>query len=278
MSASPVSEQGPKRSGKPMIVLDQVSKSFDGGHSDVVHEVSLSIDTGSLVAVVGASGSGKTTLVKMINRLVEPDSGTVSIDGRPVSDTPPPLLRRGIGYVFQAIGLFPHMTIAENIAITPQLLGWPANEIAARVDELLDLANLPRGFSSRFPAELSGGERQRIAVARALAARPRIVLMDEPFGALDPLTRDALRTAYRTLHDSLGLTTIMVTHDVQEAVLMSDRILVLEQGEIVADGTPAQLMSENAQPRVAALMATPRRQAARIRMIIDGDPAEQRHV
>jgi osmoprotectant transport system ATP-binding protein len=257
----------------PFVEIDKVSKSFDGGRTHAVRAASLRVDAGGFVAVVGASGSGKTTTMKFINRLIEPDSGAVRIEGEPVDAIDAPALRRRIGYVFQGIGLFPHMKVGENISITPQLLGWTAAEIAARVQELLELVGLPQDYASRFPAQLSGGERQRVSVARALAARPRIVLMDEPFGALDPITRDALGTAYRALHERLGLTTIMVTHDVQEAVLMADRIVVMQAGRIVADDTPRALMAASSNADVAALMAMPKRQAERIRAIMDGSGA-----
>src|SRR5215204_103681 len=256
----------------PLIELHRVSKSFDGGRGFAVNDLSLTINRGSLIALVGASGSGKTTTCKFINRLIDPDAGEVRIDQRTVASIPPAELRRGIGYVFQGIGLFPHMKVGENIGITPQLLGWPEREIAARVHELLDLVSLPQDYAARFPAQLSGGERQRVSVARAIAARPRLVLMDEPFGALDPLTRDAIGTAYRALHDKLGLTTIMVTHDVQEAVLLADRIVVMKAGRILADDTPRMLMTQSS-PEVAALMAMPKRQADRIRNIMDGNNA-----
>jgi osmoprotectant transport system ATP-binding protein len=256
----------------PFVELDRVSKSFDGGRSFAVHETTLRVDAGAFVAVVGASGSGKTTTLKFINRLIEPDGGAVRIEGERVAAIDAPALRRRIGYVFQGIGLFPHMKVGENIGITPQLLGWPEDEISARVQELLALVNLPQDYAARFPAQLSGGERQRVSVARALAARPRMVLMDEPFGALDPITRDAIGTAYRALHDALGLTTIMVTHDVQEAVLLADRIVVMKAGRILADDTPRRLLAQPS-PDVAALMAMPKRQAERIRTIMDGSSA-----
>jgi osmoprotectant transport system ATP-binding protein len=260
-----------------LIEIDQVRKSFDGGQSFAVGPVSLQVEAGSLVALVGTSGSGKTTTLKLINRLVEPDSGEVRIEGVPVGTIDPPALRRRIGYVFQGIGLFPHMKVSENIGITPRLLGWPPAEIAARVEELLDLVGLPRALAARFPSGLSGGQAQRVGVARAIAARARIVLMDEPFGALDPVTRDMLGQAYRGLHERLGLTTIMVTHDVQEAVLLADRIVVMDAGTIRADGTPRALMSEDQGPAVASLMAMPRRQAERIRAIMDRPDGEARH-
>jgi osmoprotectant transport system ATP-binding protein len=248
----------------PLIELDKVSKSFDGGRSFALREVSLAVEAGAFIALVGASGSGKTTAMKLINRLLEPDDGEVRLEGVAVRSLDAPLLRRRIGYVFQGVGLFPHMTIAENIGITPQLLGWPRAEIDARVVELLDLVELPQDYAARLPSALSGGQRQRAGVARAIAARPRVVLMDEPFGALDPITRDALGTAWRAIHDRLGVTTIMVTHDVQEAVLLADRIVVMGGGRILADDAPGPLLAGDATPEVAALMAMPRRQAERI--------------
>ena len=255
-----------------LIEIDRASRSFDGGSSFAVREVSLSIPAGAFVAIVGASGSGKTTTLKLVNRLVEPDTGQIRVDGRPADALPAPELRRSIGYVFQGIGLFPHFSVAENIGITPKLLGWTPDEIARRVAELLDLVGLPQAYAARAPDALSGGERQRVGVARAIAARPRIVLMDEPFGALDPITRDGLGTAYRALHDQLGLTTLMVTHDVQEAVLLADRIVVMKAGQILADDAPrALLKGSSADPDVAALMDTPRRQAERVRALMDGD-------
>ena len=253
-----------------LIELDRVSKSFDGGRSLAVDKASFCVVQGGFVCLVGASGSGKTTTLKMINRLAEPDSGTVRVEGEAVNDVPPHELRRRIGYVFQGIGLFPHLTVAENIGVTPDLLGWPSADIQARVEELLDLVGLPRGYASRAPDALSGGERQRVGVARAIAARPRIVLMDEPFGALDPVTRDSLGTAYRALHDRLGLTTVMVTHDVHEAVLLADRIVVMKAGRILADDTPRALLTGSDDPDVAALMDMPRRQAQRVGALMDG--------
>lgn len=255
---------------EPHIVLDRLAKSFDGGRTDAVADLSLRVEAGSFVAIVGASGSGKTTALKTINRLIEPSRGEVRIDGESVRALDAPTLRRRIGYVFQGIGLFPHMTAAENIGITPRLLGWPEAEIAARVTELLNLVALPKTYAARFPQELSGGEQQRVGVARAIAARPGIVLMDEPFGALDPVTRDALGAAYRALHDALGLTTLMVTHDVQEAMLLADTIAVMQGGHLLAHDTPAALLA-HAHPGVAALMGMPKRQADRIRALAGAD-------
>jgi len=253
----------------PLIELIKVSKSHDRGRSRALDGVSLRIEAGSFVALVGTSGAGKTTALKTINRLIEPDRGEVRFDGAAVADLDAPALRRRIGYVFQEVGLFPHMTIGENIAITPQLLGWPKPDIAARIAELLDLVELPQGFASRSPHALSGGQRQRAAVARALAARPRVMLMDEPFGALDPVTRDALGSAYRALHERLAMTTIMVTHDVQEAVLLADRIVVMSMGRIVADDTPGALLAGSDSAEAAQLMAMPRRQAERVQALLD---------
>lgn len=247
----------------PAIELSKIDKRF--GAYAALAGVDLTIDPGEFVALVGPSGSGKTTLLKTINRLVVPDGGHVRVDGQDAAAEAPHKLRRRIGYVIQEVGLFPHLTIAENISVTPRLLDWDRARLAARVDELLDLVDLPREVAVRTPAELSGGQRQRVGVARALAAEPKIMLMDEPFGALDPLTRDALGSDYRALHDKLGLTTVMVTHDMAEAVLLADRVVVLQGGVIVADGPPARLLAETDDAEVRALLEAPRRQAERLR-------------
>ena len=252
---------------QPLIRLAGVGLSY--GSSPAVRSIDLDVPARQLIAIVGESGSGKTTLLKTVNRLLEPDTGEVFIAGERTRSQAPHLLRRRIGYVFQRVGLFPHLTVAENIGITPDLLGWDRDRIAARVAELLALVNLPLEFATRYPAALSGGQRQRVGVARALAAQPAIMLMDEPFGALDPLTRDALGVEYRRLHDRLELTTLMVTHDVLEAVLLADRIVVLRAGTIVADGTPRELMNDHADAAVRALMDTPRRQALRVAALLD---------
>jgi osmoprotectant transport system ATP-binding protein len=256
-----------------MIALERVSKSFDGGASAAVRSVSLEVAPRTFIALVGDSGAGKTTLMKMINRLIDPDEGTVLVAGEPVRSIPAHLLRRRIGYVFQSVGLFPHMSIAQNIGITPHLMGWPAAKIRTRVEQLIDLVALPRAFLTRMPAELSGGQRQRVGIARALAARPSIMLMDEPFGALDPVTRDTLATEYRRLHDDMQLTTLMVTHDVTEAALLADRIVVMRSGAVVADGEPRQLIADHPDPAVRELMDMPRRQAERLRALVDGPHA-----
>jgi osmoprotectant transport system ATP-binding protein len=253
-----------------MIALERVSKSYANGSRFAVRDVSLTVARHSFVAVVGDSGSGKTTLLKMVNRLVEPDAGMVAVDGKNVRDIPAHELRRQMGYVFQGIGLFPHMTVAENIGVTPRLLGRSRAAMDERVAELIDLVGLPASVLTRMPAELSGGQQQRVGVARALAAKPAIMLMDEPFGALDPLTRDALGSEYRRLHDHMGLTSMMVTHDVMEAVLLSDRIVVLREGSIVADGSPRELLLEENDPGVRALMDMPRRQSERVHDLVVG--------
>jgi osmoprotectant transport system ATP-binding protein len=259
-----------------LIDIDKICKSFDGGHTFAVRDVSLSVEAGSFLAMVGASGSGKTTMLKTVNRLIEPDRGEIRIEGEPVASQDAAKLRRRIGYVFQGIGLFPHMRIAENIGITPQLLGWPSARIDSRIREVLELVGLPASYATRFPHALSGGERQRVALARAIAAGPRIVLMDEPFGALDPITRDAIGSAYRALHDALGLTTIMVTHDVLEAVLLADRIAVMQGGRVLAQGTPRALMSQTNDDTVGALLAMPHRQAERVRAVLAANGIERR--
>jgi osmoprotectant transport system ATP-binding protein len=249
--------------GMTAISFDGVSKTYGGVR--VLDGVSLDVAEREFLVVVGPSGSGKTTLLRLINRLIDPSAGVVRVEGEDVQHVDAVTLRRRIGYVFQGTGLFPHMTVAENIAITPKLLGWDESRRAARVDELIGLVRLDRGkHRNRFPAQLSGGEGQRVGVARALAAAPKIVLMDEPFGALDPLTRDALGADYRRLHDELGLTSVMITHDTLEAVLLADRIAVIRSGRIVACDSPRALMNDATDDYVRELMATPRRQAERL--------------
>ena len=261
----------------PRISFAHVGKSFDGGR-DVkpvlaVDDVSLEVAEGEFLAIVGSSGSGKTTLLRLANRLIEADTGSITIEGEDVRAVDPVQLRRRVGYVFQSGGLFPHMSVAANIGITPKLSGTPAAEISARVDELLDLVRLDRAqYRDRFPHELSGGQRQRVGVARALAARPRIVLMDEPFGALDPLTRDALGDDYRALHKKLGLTTVMITHDMTEAILLADRIAVMRGGKLLAQGTPTEL-SQSTDAYVGELLRTPRRQAERLQALLPRERA-----
>jgi osmoprotectant transport system ATP-binding protein len=257
----------------PLIAFAHVGKSFDGGRVRAVDDVSIEVAGGEFLAIVGGSGSGKTTLLRLANRLIDADEGHITVEGEDVRAVDPVQLRRRIGYVFQSGGLFPHISVAGNIGITPKLQCTPAAEIAARVDELLDLVRLDRAlYRDRFPHELSGGQRQRVGVARALAARPRIVLMDEPFGALDPLTRDALGDDYRALHSKLGLTTVMITHDMTEAILLADRIAVMRAGRLLAQGTLTEL-SDSDDAYVGELLRTPRRQAERLNVLLPRDGA-----
>ena len=257
----------PEQSPGPSVAFDGVAKRYVGS-TLAVAAVSLEIAGGSFVALVGASGSGKSTLLKMVNRLIEPSAGTIAIGGEQVTDAEPHALRRRIGYVFQNIGLFPHMTVAENIGIGLRLAG--EGDRASRVAELLDLVDLPRDFGMRMPDALSGGQRQRVGVARALATAPGLMLMDEPFGALDPVTRGQLGEAIRALHDRLGLTTIMVTHDMAEALLLADRVLVMAAGRIVADATPRALLAGEGGAEADALVAVPREQARRLHALEGG--------
>jgi osmoprotectant transport system ATP-binding protein len=250
----------PEQSRGPSVTFTNIGKTYPGGVT-AVDGVSLEIAAGSFVALVGASGSGKSTLLKTINRLIEPSAGTVAIGGVAVDRDPPHLLRRRIGYVFQNIGLFPHLTVGENVAIGLKLEG---RRDPARVAALLALVELPPEMAERLPDALSGGQRQRVGVARALALEPGLLLMDEPFGALDPVTRDGLGKAIRALHDRLGLTTVMVTHDMTEALLLADRVLVMAGGRVVADAGPRDLLAGKGGAQADALVAVPRDQAHRL--------------
>jgi osmoprotectant transport system ATP-binding protein len=251
-----------------VIRLESVAKIYPGSQKAAVEGLSLECDAGSITALVGESGCGKTTTLKMINRLIEPTAGAILVDGRNVLDSDPVLLRRQIGYVFQGIGLFPHYTIAANISVVPDLAGWGTPETDHRVDELLDLVGLPPSdYRGRYPHELSGGQRQRVGVARALAARPAIMLMDEPFGAIDPITRDSLRSQFRDIQRSLGLTVVVVTHDMTEALLLADKIAVMQQGQLVAAGTPTRLLADPGSDYVRTLLEMPRRQAEQLARI-----------
>ena len=245
---------------KPLLEFRNVRKSYDA--TEAVAGVSLAIAPGEFVALVGASGSGKSTLLKTVNRLVEPTSGTVHFDGESIESLPLAALRRRIGYVFQSIGLFPHMTVGENIAIGPRLVGEKLED--GRIAQLLKLVDLEGAIAARMPDELSGGQRQRVGVARALANEPQLLLMDEPFGALDPITRDALGERVRSLHSEFGLATVMVTHDMAEALLLADRVLVMDGGAIVADETPHSLLEGAGGEIAQGLVAVPRAQADRL--------------
>ena len=217
--------------------------------------MSLEVAAGSFVVLLGPSGCGKTTLLKLANRLHDPTSGRVLVDGRPAADQPAAELRRGIGYVIQQSGLFPHFRVGDNVATVPRLLGWDKARVAARVDDLLNLVGLPPAeYRHRWPAQLSGGEQQRVGLARALAADPRIVLMDEPFGALDAITRGRLQDEVRRIHARLGQTVLFVTHDIEEAVRLADRIVVMRDGRVVQHGTPLAIVTEPADAFVADLV------------------------
>ena len=247
-----------------MIELESVVKRW--GDSVALDGVSISIAAGEFVALVGESGSGKTTTLELVNRTEEPTSGRVLVSGSDVASVDPIELRRSIGTVFQRFLLFPHLTVFENVGLVPRLSGWQRDRIGARVHELLSLVGLdPATYAERMPRELSGGQQQRVGVARALAARPKILLMDEPFGALDPVTRDALSRECRRLHDELGLTTLLVTHDMTEALLLADRIVVLHRGRVLQVGTADELLRTPADEHVSALLDSPRRQIARLR-------------
>jgi osmoprotectant transport system ATP-binding protein len=228
-----------------LIELRSVGKSF--GATRAVDDVSLLIERGEFVVLVGASGSGKSTLLKMMNRLVEHDSGMILFAGEEIRSFKPEAIRRRMGYAIQSIGLFPHWSVARNIATVPELLGWPAARIAARVDELLTLLDLdPALYRQRYPSQLSGGQQQRVGVARALAADPELLLMDEPFGALDPITRQALQQEMARIHEVSGKTIVLVTHDIEEALRLATRIVLLDRGRIVQDAPPAQLLEQPA--------------------------------
>jgi len=258
-----------------MIELFDVEKRY--GATTVVASVSLRVEPGEMLVLVGGSGSGKTTTLKMINRLIEPSAGRILVFGEDVAKAEPHALRRRIGYVFQRLGLFPHMTVAENVGITPALLGWDRARIRARVDALLELMELdPAAVRDRLPDALSGGQAQRVAVARALAAEPRVMLLDEPFGALDPLTRDRLQQSLARIRRELDLTAIFVTHDMAEALLLGDRVAVMRSGRLVQVGTPRELLLSPADEEVQALVGAPRRQARVVEALLRGEsrPAE----
>ena len=254
-----------------MIELQELTKRY--GESPAVDRISLTVGQGELVFLVGSSGSGKTTTLKMVNRLIEPSAGRVLLGGEDVRGSPAWAVRRRMGYVFQGIGLFPHMTVAENVGITPVLLGWRPERVAARVDDLLDLVELePARYRARRPDELSGGERQRVAVARALAAEPEVVLFDEPFGALDPPTRDRLQGWFDDLRRRLGVGGLFVSHDMSEALRLADRIAVLEHGRLAQVGTPSELLRSPAADSVVELLDAPRRQARILSEIESREP------
>ncbi|WP_232630048.1 ABC transporter ATP-binding protein [Methylobacterium sp. Leaf118] len=227
-----------------MIRFEGVGKRFPGAESPAIEGLDLTVPEGLTLALIGPSGCGKSTTLRMVNRLVEPDTGRILLAGRDVAASDPVTLRRGIGYVIQGVGLFPHRSVGENVATVPELLGWTRARIAERVDALLTLVGLdPARYRDRRPDALSGGQRQRVGVARALAADPPVLLMDEPFGAVDPVTRSRLQDEIRTILRSLGKTVILVTHDIGEAMRMGDRIAVMHDGRLVQSSTPEALLA-----------------------------------
>jgi len=240
------------------LVFDEATKRY-GGDDPAVDRLSLTVTAGEICVLVGPSGGGKTTALRLVNRLIPLTSGDIRIDGRSINDQDVTELRRGIGYVIQQVGLFPHMTVGENVATVPRLLGWPKREIGARTEELLDLVGLEAGYADRYPAELSGGQRQRVGLARALAVDPPVLLMDEPFGALDPITRHRLQLEVLRLHNEVGKTIIFVTHDIDEAILMGDRIAILREGGVLAQyDTPDAILKRPADDFVAKFIGEDR--------------------
>jgi osmoprotectant transport system ATP-binding protein len=227
-----------------VIEFEEVAVRFRA--TEALRGVSLTVGAGELCTLVGPSGSGKTTLLRLVNRLVEPDAGRVRVRGEDIAQTDPVRLRQSIGYAMQSVGLFPHRTVAENIATVPRLLGWDARRIAARTAELLALLDLDPALAGRTPRALSGGQAQRVGIARALAADPDILLMDEPFGAVDPITRRGLRAELRRIHAETGKTILLVTHDPEEALELGTQVVVLRGGMVVADGPPAALLARDA--------------------------------
>jgi osmoprotectant transport system ATP-binding protein len=242
-----------------VIRLSRLTKVFAGQRSPAVDALTLDVAAGHTCVLIGPSGCGKTTTMRMINRLIEPTSGTIEVDGRDVTRMDPVALRRRIGYVIQQVGLFPHMTIAENVRTVPRLLGWPPAKVDDRVDEMLALVGLePSVYRRRFPRELSGGQRQRVGVARALAGDPPVMLMDEPFGAVDPITRTRLQNEFLKILRGLRKTIVFVTHDIDEALRMGDRIAILRDGRLVQHGAPADILARPADPFVEEFVGADR--------------------
>jgi len=241
---------------EPMIRLVEVAKKYPGTDTDAVAPLSMEIGRGEFVVLVGPSGCGKTTTLRMINRLVEPTGGEIWIDGRNVTNVDPDDLRRGIGYVIQQVGLIPHMSIEQNIGLVPKMLGWDKARIAARVEELLELVGLdPAAYRSRYPRQLSGGQQQRVGVARALAADPPVMLMDEPFGAIDPITRDRLQDEFLALQQRIRKTIVFVTHDIDEALRLGDRIAIFAEGSRLAQfATPLEILTTPADDFVRSFI------------------------
>ena len=261
-----------------MIEIDSITKTYEA--TKAVDAVSMTVETGTITVIVGTSGSGKTTLLRMINRLEEPTSGEVRINGESTLSVKPHILRRRIGYAIQGHGLFPHHTVARNIGAVPELLNWPKDKIRARVDELLELFSMPPAeFRGRYPSELSGGQQQRVGVARALASRPDLLLMDEPFGALDPIIRTRAQEDLRHIQQRLGSTIMLVTHDMEEAIRLGDRVAVMDGGKLVQYATPAEIIAKPATDFVADMVGDVERPLRLLSLIplseiVEDGPAE----
>ena len=241
--------------GKIAIEFKNVIKSFDGADYNAVDDVSFQIEEGELITVLGTSGCGKTTLLKMVNRLYEPTSGIIEIFGKDIESGDAIELRRSIGYVIQQVGLFPHMTVEKNISVVPEILGWDKEIISDRVTELLRLVNMdPEQFRGRYPSQLSGGQQQRVGLARALAAKPSIMLLDEPFGAIDAINRIKLQDEFLRIHSQEGVTAIFVTHDVTEALKLGSRVMIMNEGRLQQLAAPEKILSEPANGYVASLI------------------------
>jgi osmoprotectant transport system ATP-binding protein len=237
------------------LALKNVGVTYAGASAPSVHNVNLAVAPGEFTVFLGPSGCGKSTLLRTINRLIEPTTGEIEIDGKNIRDLDAVTLRRSIGYVIQAVGLFPHLTIATNVGVVPELLGWTKEKREARVDELLTLVRLdPKNYRNRLPRELSGGEQQRAGVARALAAQPRLLLMDEPFGAVDAIVRASLQDEIRAIHEKLGTTIVFVTHDVDEALRIADRIVIMNAGTIIQNDTPKNILANPTNEIVRSLV------------------------
>lgn len=247
----------------PMVEFKNVSKIYPGGKV-AVENINLRIERGEFVCFIGTSGGGKTTTLRMINGMLIPTGGDITVDGKNIHDIDPIELRRSIGYVIQNIGLMPHMTIRDNITLVPKLLKWPKEKRDARAKELIKMVELPEEFLDRYPSELSGGQQQRIGVIRALAADQQIILMDEPFGALDPLTREALQRLVKRLQQQMGRTIIMVTHDMDEAIRLADRIVIMDQGHIIQNTSPDDVLTHPANEFVANLIGPERLRQAKV--------------
>jgi osmoprotectant transport system ATP-binding protein len=258
--SDPQAAPGPPTGDAAAIVFDRATRRYEGSSRPALDGLSLTIPAGDICVLVGPSGGGKTTALRMVNRLVDITEGDIRIDGRSVRTFEPAELRRGIGYVIQQVGLFPHLTVAANVATVPRLLRWDRHRTAERTTQLLELVGLePAGYENRYPSELSGGERQRVGLARAMAADPPLMLMDEPFGALDPITRARLQDEFLRLHHTLRKTVIFVTHDIDEAIKMGNRIAVLrEHGVLAQYGTPQEILAQPADDYVARFVGADR--------------------